>query len=294
MPRQSYGASPTKRRRATAAEMEERAQFFIDYAHRYGPMTVRGLYYQGEVASLPGIDKSEASYAKVQRQVLKLRREGRLRYNTIADATRFMRRPRTYDGWEAALQETARLYRKSLWSDSKDEVEIWVEKSALAGVLYPVTSEYDVPLMPTGGYTSETFAYEAVARLKGTGRILWVYALYDFDRSGQSAANSLCEKVKRFGAQLGVPVIFKNLGLSLEQVEDMNLPTREPKRKTAADKLWPYDIAAELDAIPPDDLRAMVRRAIEWHLDSYELEALRIAEKAERATLKQFLSGIGG
>jgi len=44
-----YQASHIKRRRATAAEMEARAQFFIDYAERHGPVTVRGLYYQAEV-----------------------------------------------------------------------------------------------------------------------------------------------------------------------------------------------------------------------------------------------------
>jgi hypothetical protein len=43
-----YGASPLKR--ATRAEMEERARFLIDYAEKHGPVTVRGLYYQAEVA----------------------------------------------------------------------------------------------------------------------------------------------------------------------------------------------------------------------------------------------------
>ena len=34
------------RRRATLAEMEERAEFLIDYARAHGPVTVRQLYYQ--------------------------------------------------------------------------------------------------------------------------------------------------------------------------------------------------------------------------------------------------------
>ncbi|MCC5974727.1 MAG: hypothetical protein JJT81_11825, partial [Rubellimicrobium sp.] len=173
--------------------MEARAQFFIDYADRHGPVTVRGLYYQAEVAGLPGIDKTESGYTKTQVQVLKLRREGRMPYHQIADATRYMRRPRTFDGWQDALDATARLYRKSLWAESEVEVEIWVEKSALAGVIQPVTFEYDVPLMPTGGYSSETFAFEAVDDLRDTGKTLVVYSLYDFDRSGKDAERSLRE-----------------------------------------------------------------------------------------------------
>jgi len=73
-----YAASPVKRRRATKSEMEERAEFLIDYARTHGPVTVRGLYYQAEVAGIPGIDKTEGSYTKVQRQVLQLRRAGRI------------------------------------------------------------------------------------------------------------------------------------------------------------------------------------------------------------------------
>jgi hypothetical protein len=46
------------------------------------------------------------------------------------------------------------LYRKSLWTNVSSYVEIWLEKDALAGVVYPVTSMYDVPLMVSRGYAS--------------------------------------------------------------------------------------------------------------------------------------------
>ncbi|GGL58458.1 hypothetical protein [Wenxinia marina] len=284
-----YQASRIRRRRATQAEMEERAEFLIDYAARHGPITVRGLYYQAEVAGLPGIDKTEGGYAKVQAQVLKLRQEGRLPYSAIADATRYMRKPRSFDGWEEALQDTARLYRKNLWRDLDIEVEIWIEKSALAGVIYPVTADYDVPLMPTGGFTSETFAYEAVERLRDTCQTLVVYALYDFDRSGQDAAFSLQDKLHRFGEMYDVDIVFNRLALTDDQVRDMALPTRPPKRTSVADQRWPHDVAAELDAIPPDDLREMVQGAIERHLPVDELETLKEIEAEERRTLMDFI-----
>ena len=60
-----YQASKIKRRRATKAEMEERAKFLITYAEAHGPVTVRGLYYQAEVAKLPGIDKADYGYNKI-------------------------------------------------------------------------------------------------------------------------------------------------------------------------------------------------------------------------------------
>jgi hypothetical protein len=283
-----YHASPIKRKRATNDEMEERARFLIDYADQHGPVAVRGLYYQAEVAVLPGIEKTEAGYAKVQAQVLKLRRDGRMPYSVISDSTRWMRRPRTFDGIQDALESTARLYRKSLWAESEVEVEIWIEKNSLAGVIYPVTAEYDVPLMPTGGYSSETFAFEAVNDLRGTGKTLVIYSLYDFDRSGRDADRSLKEKVNRFGREYGVPVEFTSLGLNLEQVHAMRLPTRPAKRQTVADQRWPHDFAAELDAIPPDTLRDMVREAIEQHLPAEQLAYLKQVEQLERESFRRF------
>ncbi|PHP27520.1 hypothetical protein [Limimaricola cinnabarinus] len=283
----TYQAGPIKRHRATQAEMEERASFLLRFARLNAPVTVRQLFYAATVAGL--IEKSESGYAKVQAQVLKLRRDGRMPYACIADATRYMRKAQSYDGWEQALQDTALVYRKNLWAETALEVEIWLEKSALAGVLMPVTREYDVPLMPTGGYTSETFAHSAVANLAGAGKTLVVYSLYDFDRSGQDAAASLQEKVERFGREYGVPVIFERLGLSERQVIDMDLPTRPAKRGTTADRRWPHAFAAELDAIPPELLRDIVREAIERHLPYDQLAHLKQVEAVERETLMQFI-----
>ena len=95
---QAAGYSASRiRRRATRDEMEERAEFFISYAQEHGPVTVRGLYYQAEVHGVSGIDKTDNGYDRVQSQVLRLRRQGRLTYELIADATRWMRKPRSFD-----------------------------------------------------------------------------------------------------------------------------------------------------------------------------------------------------
>ena len=281
--------SPIKRHRATADEMEERARFLIAYAREHQPVTVRGLYYQAEVAEVPGIDKTENSYNKVQHQVLQLRRQGRIAYTWISDATRWQRRPRTFDNWEDALENTARTYRRSLWQDAGVDIEIWIEKDALAGVVDDVTWEYDVPLMVSRGYTSETFAFNAIEAHVGSDRPLMVYALYDFDRSGADAARSLDEKLTRFAGERGVEVHFNLLGLTLEQIQEWDLPTRPHKRSTTADQRWPHPYACELDAIPPDDLRALVRAAVERHLPACELARLKNIEHLERETMMQFL-----
>jgi hypothetical protein len=254
----------------------QRAEFLIAKALELGPVTVRGLYYQAEVAHLPGIGKADGDYNKIQQQVLKLRRQKRLPYGHIADATRWMRKPTTYDGIEDILQSAARTYRKSLWSDSNDYVEIWCEKDALAGTIFPVTSEYDVPLMVTRGFSSETFAFNAIEAREDDPRNYYVYYLGDFDRAGQDGAKSLHEKLVRFWQEndavpVGTNLSFDVLAVTEEQIREMGLSTREPKRVSAADRRWPYDYACELDAIDANTLRDMVRGAIEQHLPREQL-----------------------
>ncbi len=259
-------------------------------ARNHGPVTVRQLYYQAEVAHLPGIDKTESGYNKIQHQVLMLRRAGRLDYNDIADATRWMRKPTSYDSVEDALEETARTYRRNLWRDAAEYVEIWCEKDALAGVIYPVTSKYDVPLMVARGFSSETFAFEAVEARKDDNRDYHVYYLGDFDRSGRDAANSLKEKLERFADEQGnwLFVEFENVAITEEQVISLNLPTRDHKSVSAADKAWPHSFACELDAMEPDTLRDLVEECINRHLPQDQLDILKVAERSERQVLRLF------
>jgi hypothetical protein len=285
----SYEASPVKRRRATRAEMEERAEFLVDYAEAHGPITVRGLYYQAEVAGIPGIDKTEASYGKVQRQVLELRRGGRLDYEHIADATRWMRKPTSHDSIRDALEETARTYRRNLWRDTDTYVEIWIEKDALAGVIYPITARYDVPLMVTRGFSSETFAYEAVAARGDDERDYCVYYFGDFDRSGRDGARSLQEKLERFAEDRPFRVIFNQVAVTERQIEQYRLPTRPHKRNSPADRAWPHDYACELDAFPPDTLRALVQGVIEQHLPARQFEIAKVAEESERDLIRMLV-----
>jgi hypothetical protein len=94
------------------------------------------------------------------------------------------------------------------------------------------------------------------------------------------------EKLKRFGDEENIPVYFRPLAVTFEQVGQWNLPTRAPKRETVADRNWPYDVACELDAIEPDRIRSLVYGAIERHLPQDQYETTKIAEESERSFLE--------
>jgi hypothetical protein len=67
-----------------------------------------------------------------------------------------------------------------------------------------------------------------------------------------------------------------------------------PKRKSEADKSRPHPFAIELDAIEPDDLRAMVEFTIEQYLPTDELRILQAAEESEREVIAGLVAGIAG
>jgi len=50
----------------------------------------------------------------------------------------------------------------------------------------------------------------------------------------------------------------------------------------------------ELDAIEPDQLRTLVREAIEQHLPPDQFKVLKVAEASERRLIREFVGAIKG
>ena len=156
-----YHASLINRSRATKAEVEHRRWALFAIIEDMHPMTVRQVYYQATVRGL--VEKTEAGYAKVQTDLVVMRKSGMLPYGWLADNTRWQRKPRTWSSVQQALEDAARIYRKSLWDDADAYVAIWLEKDALAGVVLPVTASYDTPLMVARGYASLSFLHRRMS-----------------------------------------------------------------------------------------------------------------------------------
>src|SRR5262245_28693416 len=174
-PPRSIKRTRAKRIRATKSEVEARREALLEIIDAGRPMTVRQVFYQATVRGI--VEKAESGYAKVQTDLTLLRRAGDLPYGWLADNTRWQRKPRTFDSIEDALRETAAFYGKSLWTDAGAYVEVWLEKDALAGVVYPVTSLYDVPLMVARGYASLSFLHTAAEHINSLDVPAYVYHL---------------------------------------------------------------------------------------------------------------------
>jgi hypothetical protein len=284
MTKRTYKASHIKRR-STRAEVEARRNRLRDIVSDQKPMTVRQVFYQATVHGL--VEKAETGYAKVQTDLVQMRRSGALPYDWLADNTRWQRKPRTFDSVDAALTDTARFYRKALWSDAECYVEIWLEKDALAGVILPVTSEYDVPLMVARGYASLSFLHSAADYIGDLDVPTFIYHLGDFDPSGVNAGEKIEETLREMAPDAHIS--FERLAVTPEQIRTWDLPTRPTKRSDSRSRGF-GDISVELDAIAPEQLRELVQLAIEQHLPPEQFEVLKAAEESERRLISRLVS----
>jgi hypothetical protein len=283
-----YQASHIKRRRATGIEVFDRRGALAEIVRAMKPMTVRQVFYQATVRGL--VEKSEAGYAKVQTDLTVMRRASHLPYGWLTDSTRWQRKPRTFNSPQQALAETARFYRKDLWADAECYVEIWIEKDALAGVIWPITSLFDVPLMVARGYSSLSFLHGAAEAISELTVPAYIYHLGDFDPSGVNAGEKIEETLRELAPE--AEICFERIAVTPQQIRRWDLPTRPTKASDTRSRGF-GPISVDLDAIEPDRLRDLVRETIEQHLPVRQFEILKAAEESERAFILQFVAGQG-
>ena len=280
---QVYGASRIKRVRATKIQMDERRAALLTILSEIQPATVRQVFYQATVRGV--VQKDERGYARVQRELADMRREGVLPYDWVVDSTRWMRKPVTHNSLAALLENTARTYRRDMWVDADHYVEVWVEKDALAGVIYPVTAQFDVPLMVSRGFASLSYLYEAGSYIEENRKPAIICHLGDYDPSGVAAADSIEAGLRHHAPN--ADITFERLAVTPAQIDMWNLPTRPTKVSDRRARGFGAH-SVELDAIEPARLRDLVRSAIERFVPAERMLALKTAEESERQLLRIF------
>jgi hypothetical protein len=272
---------PIKRRRRSRDEIAVVREALFDVLKEENPMTVRQVFYR--MVSAGVIDKTEAQYKNTICRLLGLmRRERVIPFGWIADNTRWMRKPDTYSGLEAALEYTARTYRRSLWENQNVYVEVWLEKDALAGVLMEETEQWDVPLMVTRGYSSLSFLHSAGEAIDVMGKPAHLYYFGDYDPSGVDITRAVESGIREFAPD--AEIYFERVAITTKQIAAMQLPTRPTKTSDSRSKNF-ADESVEVDAIPPSTLRELVRSCITRHIDVDALERLQTVESAEKETM---------
>jgi hypothetical protein len=280
--------SPTKRRR-TRQDMEDLRQAIEKLLEHEHPMTVRQCFYR--LVSAGTVEKTETEYkSTVCRLLAEMRRARRIPYTWITDSTRWQMKPDTWSSLDEALNATQRHYRRAIWDNQDDYCEVWCEKDALAGVLYDVTHEWDVPLMVTRGFPSLSFLYAAAEQIADRAKVANLYYFGDHDPSGVLIEPKIQETIDEMLAAMQSEAVVRvqRVAVLPWQIDAWSLPTRPTKRKGTHAQGFEGD-SVEVDAIPPDDLRDLCMRCITRHIDGDALDSMKQAEQAERETLALML-----
>jgi hypothetical protein len=253
------------------------------------PATVRQTFYQATVRGL--VEKTEASYKLICRELTFMRRNGLLPFGWIADNTRWQRKPRTYSSLDAMLRLSKQTYRRALWNDQDCYVEIWLEKEALAGVLIDVTAEYDVPLMVTKGYPSLSFLHSAAEQIASQQKPTFLYYFGDRDPSGVDIDRFVAQELRRYAPDADIS--FERAAVLPEQIAIYDLPTRPTKKSDSRSRKFIGE-SVEVDAIHPSTLRELCEECVVQHIDEIMRAATLRVEEEERTTLNQIVARLDG
>jgi hypothetical protein len=288
LPTPVYAPRPVKRQRRTGDEIKRLKREARAILRRDQPMSVRAVFYR--MVSAGHIDKTELEYKKLGRYLLQMRRQGEIPYGWIVDGTRWQRGGLSYPNLLAALVDTKETYRRAVWRDQGVHVEVWVEKEALADTILTETRAWDVPLLVSRGFSSESFLFAAAEAIRHRAMPAYVYLLTDYDPAGFDIAQSIERGLRRLAPD--VDLTIELLAVTTEQIHRWSLPTRPTKKSDSRAKGFIGE-SVDLDAIPAPILRALVRGAVEAHIDEPTLARTQLVEAQERETFAQVIDAIG-
>lgn len=272
------------------------AQFALNILAAERPMTCRQLFYR--MVSAGHLTNQPAEYRRMVNLATRLREAGELSRTWIVDHVRATLKPSSWSGLADFGDTVRRAYRKDFWASLPAYVAVFVEKDAVAGTVQPITSTYDVALHVCRGYASVSFAGEIADEWAQIDKPIFAYYVGDHDPSGFDIERDLKDKLERYsGLAFGMDMHWRRLAVNVADFDDhdlIRLPVKRADRR-AAGYLQKYgDMAAEVDALPPTELRRRVEEAILGHVDADQWARLQRVEQAERDTMQRYVEAWDG
>ena len=257
-------------------------QACYDILEEIQPATVRAVCYRLFVAKIIP-DMTTRSTRKVSEQLKWARENEHIDWDWIVDETRQAERISSWDDPLSFVNDVKRAYRKDMWQDQSEHIEVWSEKGTVRGTLGPVLDEYGVTFRVHHGFSSATSVHQAAEDSLDQPFI----ALYvgDFDPSGMHMSEiDLPDRLDRYGGEIEIV----RIALLSDDTEHLPGFGVEEKRK---DPRYGWFVANhgrrcwELDAMSPVDLRARVKTEICSYIDEEAWDLARKAQAAEIATI---------
>lgn len=289
-------------------------------------LTLRQLYYQ--LVSRDIVPNTDRSYKNVGSVVAKARMGGLLDWDAIEDRVRTPKRASQWNDLAGLVESAVASYRLPRMEGQEQHVELWVEKDALAGVLWPIAHHNHITLMVNRGYSSASAMRESAERIRRActegEEIVPAIVLYlgDLDPSGEDMVRDIQERLDLFvnGGEYilcnplrgedyvgertkerayrkrHIDISVEKLALTEEQVDTYSPPPNpakvtDPRATKYIEKFG--DSSWEVDALPPTVLRDIIEERLAELIDEDKVNAVKDREDADKSKLRKAVKSGG-
>ena len=256
------------------------------------PITGRGIGYKLFVARLIA-SMAKPDMQRVYRLLLVARERDIIPSEWIVDETRELEICSSWADPAAFVHTVSRAYRRDFWKHQPRRVQVWSEKGTVRGLLAPVLDALGVGFLPVHGFSGATPVHNVAEDYDG--RTLIILYVGDYDPSGMYMSE--CDLPNRFAKYDGGHIILKRIALRPEHLSALpSFPASDKKKDTR----YPWFVRNyghrcwELDALDPNDLRALVDEAIRAEIEPVAWNRCAAVEKAERESLRHVLDSWKG
>jgi hypothetical protein len=297
--------SPTEKKRrgrppgSTNKDTDRKRWIITEEARLMQPATARQIFYRCVALHGQDFPKTEDTYDLVTRELANLREKDKVPWEWIVDNGRHSQIREMYGSPTEGLQELARNYALNPWKDKGCYVQVWCEKEGLVNVLWEVCCDKRVPIYPTSGYSSVTFAHEA-AEAMDRDKTGYLFYVGDFDPSGIDIDRNVEAKLRQYAPDAEFE--FERVAITPEQIPDLMFACRPTKAKDTRAKGAAWIEASqitggqsiEVEAIDPNTLRDTVRKAVENIAESVGIDypATENLEDRQSQRLRMLANGL--
>lgn len=272
--------------RPQSLELIEWVNYVVDeYQEKGYDLTLRQVYYQ--LVARDVIPNNERSYKNLGNLISDGRMAGLIDWNAIIDRTRNLRQNSHWDSPAEIITAVSEQFAYDKWEGQEYYVEVWVEKDALIGVVGQICERLDIPYFSCRGYVSQSEMWSAAQRLGrfGGSKDIAVIHLGDHDPSGKDMSRDIIDRLNIFG----VYPQFTRIALNIDQIEQYNPPPNPTKLTDSRCNAYIRDFGHEcweLDALKPEVIEELIRKAVMGYCDISLFEKARQRENEARILLK--------
>jgi hypothetical protein len=255
----------------------------IVYSYPTG-VTLRQLFYR--LVSAQVLPNSQAAYKTLSARTAEARRNGD--FPDLIDRGRKIHRYQTFRDVAEALADIIRWYRLDRTEGQDVSLYLGVEKAGMVEQLQSWFGDLGVPILALGGYASQTYVRDVADDAQSQDREAVLLYAGDFDPSGEDIDRDFEERTDCFDEVVRV-------ALSATQVQEYQLPPNPGKStdSRAGGFIARHGelVQVELDALDPNDLRALFQAAIDDYWDTSAYEAVLDRERTDRSRLREVAGG---